>query len=141
MRKRIPILPISICLIAYFIFTCSFTVFETIGTPYTYEAYGWGVFNNSIMYAALGALCILYLVILQIFVRLFNDRILVIATTTLTVVGFLILFDYQNHYVSLPRFCIGVAVFGAGYATAVAVLISIYSKVLESFDQVCQHDR
>jgi len=135
MRNQIPKMPVFICLLAYFIYTCSFTVFETIGTPYSYDAFNWGVTQNSILYAVLGLLCILSLVILQIFVRFFNDRILVIGTTTLVVMGFSVLFDYQNHFVSLPRFIVAVALVGAGYATAVAVLISIYSKVLESLDQ------
>jgi len=135
MRKKIPFIPVSVCLFSYFIYTCSFTVFETIGTPYTSYDFNWGVSQNSILYAALGFLCIISLVILQIFVKLFNDRILLIGTTTFMVAGFAVLFDYENHFVSLPRFCIAVGLVGAGYATAVAVLISIYSKVLEFLDQ------
>jgi len=135
MRKKIPFIPVSVCLLSYFIYTCSFTVFETIGTPYTSYDFNWGVSQNSILYAALGFLCIISLVILQIFVKLFNDRILLIGTTTFMVAGFAVLFDYENHFVSLPRFCIAVGLVGAGYATAVAVLISIYSKVLEFLDQ------
>jgi hypothetical protein len=42
-QHKIPILPVSISLFCYFAYTTSFTVFETIGTPYTKEAYGWGV--------------------------------------------------------------------------------------------------
>jgi hypothetical protein len=52
------------------------------------------------------------------------------------VAGFAVLFDIENHLVSLPRFGVGVALTAAGYSTSVAVLISIYSKVLEGLDQV-----
>jgi len=135
MRKKIPILPVTVCLVAYFLYTASFTVFETIGTPYTEEDFGWSVSQNSLMYAALGVLCIISLVILQIFVRFFPDRVLVVGATVLMVAGFVVLFDIENHLVSFPRFCIAVSLVSAGYSTAVAVLISIYSKVLESLDQ------
>jgi predicted MFS family arabinose efflux permease len=123
--------------VAYFLYTASFTVFETIGTPYTEDDFNWSVSENSILYAALGILCIFSLVILQIFVKFFQDRVLVVGATLLMVAGFLVLLDIENHLVSLPRFCIAVSLVSSGYATAVAVLISIYSKVLESLDQVC----
>ena len=53
------------------------------------------------------------------------------------VAGFGILFTYNDALVGLPRFAIGVSLTGGGYAVSVAVLISIYSKTLESLDQVC----
>ena len=135
MKKDIPVFPVVVSLIAYFAYTASFTVFETIGTPYTQEDFNWSVTENSILYAVLGVLCIISLVVLQIFVRFFNDRVLVVGTTVFMVAGFGVLFDIQNHLVSLPRFAIGVGLTAAGYSTSVAVLISIYSKVLEGLDQ------
>lgn len=40
--KNIPWAPVSILLFATFAYTAAFTVFETIGTPYTQEAFNWG---------------------------------------------------------------------------------------------------
>lgn len=131
----LPVGNIFICLWAYFAYTTSFTVFESIGTLYTQHAYNWGITDNSIMYAILGLICIFSLLFLQVFVRFFNDRILVLGGTVLTIMGFFILTKFGDGYVSFARFCIGVPLCSAGYATSVAVLISIYSKVLENFEQ------
>lgn len=86
--SNVPILPVVICLWAYFTYTTSFTTFETIGTPYTHENFGWDVEDNSIMFTVLGGVCIISLFLLQIFVRCFNDRILILICTVLSLVGF-----------------------------------------------------
>jgi len=111
-------------------------VFETIGTPYTQEAYGWTVRDNSIMFIILGGVCVLSLFVLQIFVKCFNDRILLIITTLFSVAGFSVLFNPEKGAVVTHwRFWLGVSLCSASYSTAVAVLISIYSKILENLDQ------
>jgi len=134
-QHKIPVLPVSICLFSYFAYTTSFTVFETIGTPYTQKAFGWGVFENSVMFMILGVICVISLMVLQFFVRCMNDRILLIGATALSVAGFAILFDWHAQFITKPRFWIGVSFCSASYATSVAVLISVYSKVLENLDQ------
>ena len=53
-KQNIPMIPVVVCLFGYFGLTASFTVFETIGTLYTKEAYFWSVSKNSALYAALG---------------------------------------------------------------------------------------
>jgi len=135
-QRKIPVVPVIISLFCYFAYTTSFTVFETIGTPYTKEAFGWTVRMNSIMYIILGGVCVVSLFVLQIFVRFFNVRILLILTTSLSVAGFGILFDpSRTVFVPLWKFWLGVSLCSASYATAVAILISIYSKILENLDQ------
>jgi len=135
-QRKIPIGPVVLSLFCYFAFTTSFTVFETIGTPYTAAAYDWTVRMNSIMYIILGGVCVGSLFILQLLVRFFNDRILLILTTSLAVIGFGVLFDpTTTGHVPLWKFWLGVSFCSASYSTAVAVLISIYSKILENLDQ------
>lgn len=126
---------ICICLWTYFAYTTSFTVFETVGTPFTQREYGWTVKDNSIMYAVLGIICILALVALQIFVRFFNDRVLILGATAVSIMGFGIMTDPFSKNLNLAKFCVGVALCSSGYSTSVAVLISIYSKILKNFDQ------
>jgi hypothetical protein len=89
------------------------------------------------MYIILGAVCVGALFILQIFVRFFNDRILLIISTALSVAGFGTLFEPTlTGFVPHWRFWLGVSFCSASYSTSVAVLISIYSKLLENLDQV-----
>lgn len=136
MQKKIPVAPVAICLYCYLAYTTSFTVFETVGTPYTLAAFGWGIRENSVMYIILGGVCISALMVLQIFVRFMNDRVLLILTTALSAAGFASMFDPHKHFTPLWRFWLGVSMCSASYATSVAVLISVYSKVLEGLDQV-----
>jgi MFS family permease len=134
-QRKIPLGPVLVCLFSYFSYTTSFTVFETIGTPYTKDAFGWGVRENSIMFIVLGVVCVSSLVVLQLLVRCLNDRVLVVGCTALSVAGFVVLFDPYKHFVPKWRFWLGVAFCSASYSTSVAVLISVYSKQLENLDQ------
>lgn len=135
-NQKIPWIPVLICLYAYFTYTASFTTFETIGTPYTAAAFGWGTRTNSLMYIALGGVCVGSLVILQFMVRYFSDRVLLILTTALATAGFISMFTpSETQFVSLWRFWVGVSLCSASYSTSVAVLISVYSKILENLDQ------
>jgi len=135
-QQKVPMLPIAISLFCYFAYTTSFTVFETIGTPYTKEAYDWGVRQNSVMYIILGGVCVGALFILQVFVRFFNDRVLLVICTALSVAGFSTLFEPTlTGFVPQWRFWIGVSFCSASYSTSVAIIISIYSKLLENLDQ------
>jgi len=94
--KNLPVGGILISLFGYFTYTLSFTVFETIGTPYTQDAFHWGVLYNSLLYVSLGVLCVLSLVVLQIFVKLFKDRASLVGTTLLSVAGYAILVDLKT---------------------------------------------
>ncbi len=136
MKNQIPKLPVAVCLFAYLCYTTSFTVFETIGSIYTGQDFGWGVLPNSLLYVGLGVVCVFSLIILQIFLRLLNDRQVLIGCTALSVIGFGLLLNPFGQYVGIVRFCLGCAFASASYSTSVAVLISIYSKVLENLDQV-----
>jgi len=132
----LPLMTIALCLLLQFVFYTAFTIFETIGTPYTESAYNWTVTDNGLLFAAIGILCILALVILQIFGRLFRDRTLLVGTEIFMVAGFGILISYPfKDYVELPRFLIGVGVGSMGFSAACALLIAIFSKVLGNVEQ------
>jgi ceroid-lipofuscinosis MFS transporter 7 len=129
------IIPICICLYIYFSYTTSFTVFETIATPYTEYQFKWDVLKNSILFIILGCICVISLMLLQIFVRYFNDQILLIGCTSFSVASFISVVDFKGQYVNLTRFSLGCAFGAISYSTSVAVLISIFSKILENSDQ------
>lgn len=135
-QKNVPKAPVIICLFLYFAYTTSFTVFETIGTPYTQSAFHWDTKQNGIMFMGLGGICIGALFLLQIFLKFFNDRILLIATTALSAAGFAVIFDIRDGYVPIWRFWISVSLCAASYSTSVAICIAVYSKALGDLDQV-----
>eukprot|EP01117_Protostelium_nocturnum_P008517 TRINITY_DN3054_c0_g1_i1.p1 TRINITY_DN3054_c0_g1~~TRINITY_DN3054_c0_g1_i1.p1 ORF type:complete len:469 (-),score=134.49 TRINITY_DN3054_c0_g1_i1:18-1424(-) len=134
-EKSLPWIPITITIALTFIFSASFTVFETIGTIYTQKAYGWTPEQNSIMYTLIGIVCIFSVVLLTPLMRLTSGRVLLFLMSCFGVSGFALLVDPQNVYVPLWRFGLGVSFAAACYTSAVALLISIYSKFLQGFDQ------
>jgi len=134
--KNVPWTAVLILLYATFAFTAAFTVFETIGTAYTQHEYNWGSRQNGIFFCCLGVLVIVALFILQIFLKLFNDRICLIFTTLMMIGAFLVTVNFDNlQYVGLWRFLSGAGVGAAGFSPACALVMSIYSKVLDKLDQ------
>jgi len=131
---KIPWIPVSLCLYFYFCYTAAFTTWETIGTPYTEKAYGWNIYDNSLMFAAMGLACIIALIILQLLTRWFGDRVLLLGSVVLTTVGSGILISWWD-YTPAWRWLLGASLASIGYGTSVAVLVSLYSKILESLEQ------
>lgn len=133
-HPEIPWGPVLICLYAYFAYTLSFTVWETLGTPYTAKDFDWKSFATSLLFGALGVLCIVSLMLLQVLTWYVSDRPLLIGSTLITCAGYATMID---PYEMLPkaRFFIAAGLASVGYATSVAVLISIYSKVLGNVQQ------
>jgi hypothetical protein len=133
-HPEVPWGPVCLCLFFYFTFTLSFTVWETLGTPYTTLAYNWDTLKTSMLFGGMGLLCILSLVILQVLSWYCGDRGLLIGATLVLAAGYGVMIDPQE---MLPetRFIIAASLASMGYAVAVAVLISIYSKVLGEIEQ------
>jgi len=135
-QPGLPIWTVIVVLYLQFAFYNAFTVFETIGTPYTQHAYGWSVTTNGFLFAGIGGGCIVSLVILQVGAMLFQDRTLLLVTEVLMAGGFGLLIQWPfDEYVELPRFLIGVGLASVGFSSACAVVISIFSKLLENVEQ------
>eukprot|EP01114_Cavostelium_apophysatum_P018577 TRINITY_DN5778_c0_g1_i1.p1 TRINITY_DN5778_c0_g1~~TRINITY_DN5778_c0_g1_i1.p1 ORF type:complete len:493 (+),score=90.41 TRINITY_DN5778_c0_g1_i1:69-1547(+) len=134
--NKIPWLPVTICLIATFVYTWSFTVFESIGTQYSKAAYGWGSRENGIFFAALGAGVVVSLLILQLFLKVVNERVALIWTSVQMLGCWFIVVNYHTlGYVSKARFIASAALGGTAFSVACALMTTIYSKILESLDQ------
>jgi len=89
MKDQIPIVPVAVCLFAYFSYTCSFTTFETIGSNYTFMYYNWDAKMNGIMFIVLGCVCIGSLFLLQVLVAFkIPDRTLLLLLTAFSAGGF-----------------------------------------------------
>jgi len=135
-QPGLPVWTISVILYLQFAFYNAFTVFETIGTPYTENAYDWSVTTNGFLFAGIGGGCIISLVFLQLGTRFLGDHILLLITEILMVSGFALLINYPfNEYVELARFLVAVGCASVGFSSACALVISIFSKILENVEQ------
>lgn len=135
-NSGLPITGILVCLYLQFIFYTAFTVFETIGTPYTQKVFGWSVTENGFLFAGIGGACILALALLQFFALFLRDRALLIGTEICMLAGFGVLVNYPfDANVDLPRFLIGVFFASVGFSAACALLIAIFSKILQDQEQ------
>jgi len=135
-KSGLPITGILVCLYLQFIFYTAFTVFETIGTPYTQDVFGWTVTENGFLFAGIGGACILALVLLQFFALFLRDRALLIGTELCMLAGFGVLVNYPfDANVDLARFLVGVAFASIGFSAACALLIAIFSKILQDHEQ------
>jgi hypothetical protein len=80
------------CIILSFTYGVSFTVFETVGTPMTDTFYGWGVWQNGVLYAVLGVEAILWIAVQTIFLtKIFSDRTIVLAASFITAISCVLL--------------------------------------------------
>jgi len=135
-KSQLPTVSIIVCLYLQFVFYTAFTIFETIGTPYTQDHYNWSVTENGLLFAGIGGACIVALAVLQMFAMCLRDRALLIGTEVLMIAGFGVLINYPfDASVDLPRFLIGVAAASIGFSAACALIIAIFSKILEDQEQ------
>lgn len=132
----IPWLPVVICLLLNFAITLTFTALETIGPPYTKNLLGWEQWQNGVYFMVLGFICILSLAALQFVVKCISDRAVLPLACLLMSFGYALDFNL-NPDAFPPHWCfyLSSALTSIGYAAGTAVLIAIYSKVLEGLDQ------
>lgn len=132
----LPMIAVCLCLYNQFVFYTAFTVFETIGTPYTQHAYGWKVQKNGFLFAGIGGGCIVSLVLLQVFAMFLSDRWLLLICEVLMTGGFAILIEFPfSEDVELARFLGGVAAASVGFSSACAILMALFSKLLGDAEQ------
>ena len=109
---------------------------ETIGPPYTQKDLGWGVEQNGLYFMVLGLTCIVSLIVLQFITKVLSDRVVLALTALLMAVGYAVNVPFHDH--QFPphwRFYTSSGLTSVGYAAGTAVLLAIYSKVLEGLDQ------
>jgi len=136
-KTSIPIQGVIACLILCFSFTTAFTIFETLGPIYTtIDPYlKFSVFDNSIMFLAISGVSLASLLILQALLYFSNDFVLMIVFSFVLSTGVLILFDWTGNFINLLRLSIGIGLVSVGYAISQALLLSIFSKLLEKNEQ------
>eukprot|EP01087_Luapelamoeba_hula_P005537 TRINITY_DN155_c0_g1_i5.p1 TRINITY_DN155_c0_g1~~TRINITY_DN155_c0_g1_i5.p1 ORF type:complete len:495 (-),score=80.63 TRINITY_DN155_c0_g1_i5:89-1573(-) len=132
-QPGVPVVAVLVCLYLQFVFYTAFTVFETIGSPYTIHYYDWHIKENGYLFAGIGAACILAIVILQGFSFIASDRTILLGSQVVMLAGFAILVNYPfKEGVGLVRFLIGVFTASMGFSAACALLIALFSKLLEN---------
>jgi len=135
-KSRIPMRGVIVCLFFCFSFTVAFTIFETTCPLYTKKWYSFNDFQNSELFLGLSLSCLVFLVVLQVFLKFIPDeRVLLTIFGVFITGGMLVLFDWNNGYVSLVRFFIGVGLTSFGYADGSAILVALFSKILEEQEQ------
>mmetsp|Transcript_19559 Transcript_19559/g.33619 ORF Transcript_19559/g.33619 Transcript_19559/m.33619 type:complete len:603 (-) Transcript_19559:63-1871(-) len=141
---QVPWVAVILCLVLNFMFTLTFTCIETIGPPYTGANPGlkWGVEQNGLFFMGMGVLCILSLIALQFINKLLNDRVILIGASFFMAVGFGFNWpvhgtqpDGKPYWPPVYAFMTGCVLTSLGYSSGCAVLLAIYSKVLEGLDQ------
>jgi DHA1 family multidrug resistance protein-like MFS transporter len=135
-KSRIPMRGVVVCLFFCFSFTVAFTIFETTCPLYTKKWYGFNDMKNSLLFLGVSLGCLVFLAVLQILLKFIPDeRVLLTIFGVIITGGMLVLFDWNNGYVSLVRFFIGVGFTSFGYADGSAILIALFSKILDEKEQ------
>jgi MFS family permease len=134
----IPWAAVIVCLFLNFSITLTFTSLETIGPPYTEANPGlkWSEWQTGIYFMVLGFVCIVSLVLLQFLVKLLRDRAILPLMCLMMSVGYALNFNlHDGEYPPVWCFYLSSALTSMGYAAGTAVLLAIFSKVLEGLDQ------
>jgi len=135
-KSRIPMRGVVVCLFFAFTLTTAFTIFETTCPLYTEKYYAYNDWDNSLLFLVISIGCLIALFLLQIFLYFIPDeRILLTIFGVICTGGLIVLFDWNNGFVPLWRFYFGVALTAGGYADGNAVLVILFSKILEEQEQ------
>jgi len=135
-KTKIPIQGVLVCLLFAFVFTTIFTIFETMGPLYTAKFYDFAVFYNSLLFLGVSVLSLLALMSLQGILYFFHDeRFLMVGFGFLMTGGLVLLFNWNDTHVNLIRFCVGIGIVSVGYANSAALLLALFSKLLEEREQ------
>eukprot|EP01126_Amoeba_proteus_P021910 TRINITY_DN2227_c0_g1_i3.p1 TRINITY_DN2227_c0_g1~~TRINITY_DN2227_c0_g1_i3.p1 ORF type:complete len:336 (-),score=40.19 TRINITY_DN2227_c0_g1_i3:186-1193(-) len=126
---------VVLCLWMQFAFTTAFTLFETVGPLYTARAFNWTVWKTSIMFMGISVLSLVALILLQVFLKFFNERHMLVICSLLLNIGLMIFVDWNNQYLNLIRFGIGIFFISVGYACGAALLLAVFTKVLKENEQ------
>jgi len=125
---------VLVLLVNCFIFTTVFTVFETVTALYMQDDFAWGVMWTSITYLGISVLCLLALVSLQVLTHCASDRVLMFVFMCVMTLGVAFFINWDS-LISFPRFLAGISLTSIGYANAQALLLTLYSKLLDQHKQ------
>ena len=65
---------VAVCMYVFFCVTTSFSVFETIGAPFTHDNLGWGVEQNSLFFTLAALASVLFFVVVKPLATRIGDR-------------------------------------------------------------------
>jgi Na+/melibiose symporter-like transporter len=65
---------VAVCMYVFFCVTTSFSVFETIGAPFTHDNLGWGVSENSLFFTLAALASVLFFVVVKPLAARIGDR-------------------------------------------------------------------
>eukprot|EP00003_Mantamonas_plastica_P010309 TRINITY_DN1973_c0_g2_i1.p1 TRINITY_DN1973_c0_g2~~TRINITY_DN1973_c0_g2_i1.p1 ORF type:complete len:355 (-),score=110.88 TRINITY_DN1973_c0_g2_i1:54-1118(-) len=126
---------VILCIFYNFSYTTCFTVFETIGTPFTESEFGFSVRENGMMWSACGVLALLSIIVLFVWSAKapFTDRSGMMLCVLFMTVGYGVLID--PHKLPLIRFFICIFFVVTGYSAGGVLLMALLSKILGETEQ------
>jgi len=130
-----PIIGVSTILYLMFAQTLSYTIMETIGTPYTVAAYNWTIRDNSFMWTAIGLVAIIVGLLVIPLEKIANERVILIISEIIMLAGSSIIINPLKKFVSIYIFLSAQMLASIGYGLSQSVVNSVYSKILEGQDQ------
>lgn len=128
---------VSICLFICFIIFNGFAVQETITTPlvtdsdhkYTYNL-NWGVSASYALFSASGVMSILAFSIVHTLGETIDNRKMLLAALFINSVGWILMIDFEYHYVNKYMLIFGYVLISVGFPVARNLIYIILSKVL-----------
>jgi hypothetical protein len=98
------------------------------------DDFDWDVTRTSITYLSISVLCLLALICLQALTHCASDRVLMFIFMCVMTCGVGLFIDW-NSLISFPRFLIGICLTSIGYADSQALLLTLFSKLLDQHEQ------
>jgi len=123
-------LGIVVCNVVFAVQFFGFALQETITTPIVQKFYHWNVFQANSLFTYAGFLSLLTFIVLNVVGECINERILVVLSIVLGILGYGCLVDVPRLSLPLWRFMSGFALVSIAFPISRAVVVGLYSKVI-----------
>ncbi|KCV71508.1 hypothetical protein H696_02452 [Fonticula alba] len=124
---------IYVNMVIFFFITSSFSVFETIATPFTSVNFGWSVADNSLFLTLAGLSSVVSFIAVKPLSARVGDRPLLFVGLILAATGLLIRvgFGYPDWVISETQYWISTfCLYTIGYPISNAICFSVFSKIM-----------
>jgi len=123
------------CNLVFAVHFFGFALQETITTPVVQQFYGWNVFQANSLFTGAGILSLITFVFLNYLGDSVSDRMLVLISLVIGVIGYGLLMDLPSGLLPLWRFVLGFGVVSVAFPIGRAIVVAMYSKIIGPNDQ------
>jgi len=121
--------PYGVCFLVCFVQNFDFSVLEAITTPLT-ERYGFGPFQNSLLYSFISVTMIVVIVATLIMSKYIQDRYILVGGQLFMGAGLILMYTFFDKIIPLVYFCGTIAILVCGLPSQNTAIMSTYSKLL-----------